>query len=57
MPEKPPKNIGIHSTVASNRSKAQAKDLGKLHEKRAQGSFLKILFLVEFRFPNMPFDG
>jgi len=31
MLENPQKFMGIHSTVASNRSKAQAKNLEKLH--------------------------
>jgi len=31
MLENPQKFMGIHFTVASNRSKAQAKDLEKLH--------------------------
>ena len=58
---KGPKNlnffIGILSAVASNRSKAQSKDLRKLHWKHAEGFFLKLLFPVEFFFHNMPFDG
>ena len=48
--------IGIFSAVASRRSKAQCKDLRKLHKKHAQGNFLKILFPVIFSFRNIPFD-
>jgi len=54
-----PKNLknfpGIHSTVASNRSKAQAQDLGRLHWKRAHDFSLTNVFFVEFRFHNMSF--
>jgi len=56
-PGKPQKNIGILPAVAASRSKAQCKDLEKLHPKHAQGNFLKTLFSVIFFFRNMPFDG
>jgi len=56
---KGPKNLnnftGILATVASNRSKAQAKDFKKLHQKYARGIFLKCLFHVEFVLWKMPF--
>jgi len=49
--------VGILPAVASNRSKAQSKDLRKLHCKHAWGFFLKKLLPVEIFFPNLPFIG
>jgi len=49
-------NPKLNLAVASSRSKAQCKDLEKLHQKHGQGDFLKILFPVIFFFRNMPFD-
>jgi len=51
------KITGTLFTVASNRSKLQANDFRKLHQKHPQGFLMEKKFPVEFLFRNMPSDG
>jgi len=56
-PKPSKKNTGTLFTVASNRSKLQANNFRKLHQKHSQGFLTEKNFPVEFLFRDMPSDG